>query len=111
MGVQSLHGLLTHVLREIEINLIADLVIDFSSNASNLFPFLSSEDNMTVLGLWVEHDASHRVVLAFDRNHELFTFLFVYRQDIEEVPQRLPLSIGVRLDCPGMRVKIQILCL
>ena len=111
VGVQGLRSLLTHVLGIVEVDFISDLVVNFATEHSSFRIILASEDDMALLGLWMEHDTSDGIVFAFDSHNKLLTFLIVCRQDFKEVSQGLRLSISVRLDSPGVRVKVQILCL
>jgi len=111
VGVQGLDGLLANVLREIVVDFICDRVINLATYSSNFFTFLACEDDVTVLRLRVEHDASDWIVFGFDSNHKFFTVLFVGRENVKEVSQGLSLGVGIGLDCPRVRVKIQIICL
>ena len=69
MSVHILFRCLFDVLREVVIYRICEMVIYFSVNGAICFT-----DNVSILGLWVEHDSTDGVLFALDSNDEFFTF-------------------------------------
>ena len=99
MRVHIFHRSVLNVLREVIVDLVCHFVVDFSSDRA-----IWCANNMSVLRFGVEHDAADGVMLALDRDYELFALMRIGRNYVKEVSKLLSLVICVGLDDPVVGV-------
>lgn len=93
MRFKRLLALVSHMLREVVVDSVSDLVIDFPNNGA--IWLTRSGHRVALLGLRVEHDTCHWIVLSFDSHYELFALFLIRGQHMEEVGQGLARVIRV----------------
>lgn len=109
MCVQCFRTLVTHMLREVVIDSISCLIIDFSNNGAIWLP--TTRHSVSLLRLWMEHDTRHRVMLPFYSHDELLALFFIGGQNMEEVGQGRAGLVCVRGDYPPVSVERKVFSL
>ena len=109
MCVERLLTKVTHMLREVVIDSISDLIIDFANNGA--IWLTRTGHGVALLRFWVEHDPRHWVVLPFDSHYELLAFFLVCGQNMEEVGQGLAGFVRVLGDDPSMSMERKVFSL